>query len=63
MVANLDGLNDVTLLGRHELDAALEVPVFVPVDKRRQPLAGLALAGNWPTRVITLIYFCAQQLI
>jgi len=33
MPTNLDGLAAVTLLRRHELDAALAMPVVVPVRK------------------------------
>jgi hypothetical protein len=42
----------MTLLRRYELDAAVTVPVVVPVDKRHHPLTGLALAGERLTRVI-----------
>jgi len=33
VTADLDGLTTVTLLGRHELDAAVAVTVVVPVHK------------------------------
>jgi len=33
MPTNLDGLSAVTLLRRHELDAAVAVLVVVPIDK------------------------------
>jgi len=33
VIADLFGLADVTLLGRHELDAYVAVPVVVPVHK------------------------------
>ncbi len=33
----LHGLTAVALLGRDELDAAVAVPVVVPVDERRHP--------------------------
>ena len=47
---NFQGLTTVTLVGRHELDAAVAVLVVVPVDKRRHPLTGLELAGERLTR-------------
>ena len=46
MTTDLDGLTAVALVGRHEFDAAMAVPVVVPVDKRRHPLAGLLLAAK-----------------
>ena len=33
VVADLHGLATVTLVGRHELDGAVAVPVVVPIDK------------------------------
>jgi len=32
-MADLDGLTAVALMGRHEFDAAVAVPVVVPVSK------------------------------
>ena len=61
VTTDLDGLTAVTLLRRHELDAAVAVPMVVPVDKRRHPLAGLVLAGKWPSRVIRPVLRCAEQ--
>ena len=43
---NFQGLAAVTLLGHHELDAAMAVLVDVPVDKRGHPLTGWALKAN-----------------
>jgi hypothetical protein len=37
------------------------VPMVTPVDKPRHPLAGLVLAGKWPSRVIRLVLRCAEQ--
>jgi hypothetical protein len=61
VTTDLDGLTAVTLLRRHELDAAVVVPMVVPIDKRRDPLAGLVLAGKWPSRVIRPVLRCAKQ--
>jgi hypothetical protein len=33
VAADLYGLTAVTLLGRHEFDAAVAVPLVVPIDK------------------------------
>jgi hypothetical protein len=43
--ADLHSLTFVPLVRRHELDAAVAVPVVVPVHKRRHPLAGLFEVG------------------
>ena len=61
MPTDLHGLPAVTLLRRRELDPAVAVPMVVPVDKRRHPLAGLVLAGKWPSRVIRPVLRCAEQ--
>ena len=37
----------MTLMGRDEFDAAMAVPVVVPVHKPRYPLACLVFAGAW----------------
>ena len=61
MSTDLDSLTAMALMGRHELDAAVAVPMVVPVDKRRDPLAGLVLAGKWPSGVIRPVLRCAEQ--
>lgn len=61
MVADPLGLTVVTLLRRYELDTAVAVLVVVPVDKRRQPLTGLVLAGEWLTRVIRSVIHRPEQ--
>ena len=48
MAADLHSLATVALVGRHEFDRAVVVPVVVPVHKQRHPLAGLVLAGKGP---------------
>ena len=60
-MADLDGLTAVTLLGRHEVDAAVAVSVVVPVHKRGHPEAGLFLASKWPARVIRPVLCCPEQ--
>jgi hypothetical protein len=61
VTTDLDGLSAVAVMGRHELDTAVAVPMVVPVDKRGHPLAGLVLAGKWPSRVIRPVLRCAEQ--
>jgi hypothetical protein len=41
VTADLHGLTAVTLVGCHELDPAVAVPVVVPVDESGDPLSGL----------------------
>ncbi len=61
VAAYLYGLTAVTLLGRHEFDAAVAVFVVVPVDERCHPLTGLVLAGERLTRVIRSILHRPEQ--
>ena len=49
--ADLHSLALVTLLGRHEFDAAVAVPVVVPIDERDHPLTSLLSPGFW--KVVT----------
>jgi hypothetical protein len=56
LLANCLGGSTVALLGRHEFDAAMAVPVVVPVDKRRYPLACLVFAGEWPAWVVGPVF-------
>jgi hypothetical protein len=44
--ADLYELTAVTLLGRHEFDAAVTVLVVIPVDERRDPLARLLFGSK-----------------
>jgi len=44
--ADFQGLADVALVGRDELDAAVAVTVVLPVDERRHPQAGHLSAVN-----------------
>ena len=47
VAADLYGLTAVTLLGRHEFDAAVAVLVVVPVNELGDPLTGLVSGGKW----------------
>ena len=60
-MADLYGLPAVALVGRHELDAAVAVPVVVPVHKRGHPLTGLVLAGEWSPWVVRPVFCRSEQ--
>ena len=51
--ADLRSLTIVTLLGRHEFDAAVAVPVVVPIDERGQPPTSRLIGGKWLAGVIS----------
>ena len=53
--ADLHGLAIVTLLGRHEFDAAVAALVVVPVDELGDPQTRLFFGGKWFAGVIRSI--------
>ena len=59
--ADLHGLAIVTLLGRHEFDAAVAVLVVVPVDELGDPLTRLFFGGKWFAGVIRSILHRPEQ--
>ena len=59
--ADLHGLAAVTLVGSHELDAAVAVPVVVPIHKRGHPKAGVLRVTKGPTRVVRSVFRCPEQ--
>ena len=61
VTADLHSISVVTLMGRHEFDAAVAVPVVVPINERHHPLAGLVLVGEWPARVIRPVFDRTEQ--
>lgn len=61
VTADLLSITVVTLMGRHKLDPAVEVPVVVPVHKRRYPLACLFHTGEWATWVGRRVFRRAEQ--
>ena len=61
MAADLHGQAIVTLLGRHELDAAVAVLVVVPADELGDPLTRLFFGGQWPAGVIRSILHRPEQ--
>jgi len=61
VTADLHSITVVALMGRHELDAAVAVPVVVPVNKCRHPLAGSLHAREWPARVVRSVFGRPEQ--
>ncbi len=59
--ADFHRLAAVALMRRHELDAAVAVPVVVPVHKRRHPQAGFLSAGEWASWVVRPVFRCSEQ--
>ena len=59
--ADFYSLAIVTLIGRHKFDAAVAMPVVVPLHKIYNPQAGLLLAGEWLTRIIRSVFNGAEQ--
>jgi len=57
----LDGMAAVTLGRRHQLVAAVAMPVVVPVRKLRHQLAGFLLTGKWQSWVVWPIFRVAEQ--
>ena len=59
--ADLRSLTIVTFLGRQELDAAVPVPVVVPVDERSDLLTGLLFGGKGLAGVMRPVLHCPEQ--
>ena len=59
--ADLHCLAIVTLLGCHEFDPAVAVPVVVPVDEHGDPLTRLVFGGKWLAGVIRPILHRPEQ--
>jgi hypothetical protein len=59
--ADFHSLAVVTLNGRHKFDAAVAMPVVVPIHKIYNPQAGLLLAGEWHARIIRPVFNGAEQ--
>jgi hypothetical protein len=63
MAADLHSLAIVTLLGRHEFDAAVAVPVVVPIDERGHPLTSLLFGGKGLAGVIRPILTAPRDFV
>ena len=59
--AEFDRVAAVTLVRRHELDAAVTVLMVVPIHERHHPLTGLCLAGKRPVWVVRTVFDRAEQ--
>ena len=61
LLANRDGGSALSLNGCHEFDAAVPVPMVVPVDECIDPLTGLPFGGKGLAGVIRPVLRCAEQ--
>lgn len=61
LLADCEGDFSVTLIGRYEFDAAMPVPIVVPIHKGSYPLARLAFACKWPARVVGPVHDSLEQ--
>jgi len=61
LTADLRSISVVVLVRSHKLDAAVAVLVVVSVHKRRHPLVGGLLAGEWSAGVIGPVFRCTEQ--
>ena len=61
LLANGLGGSTVALVWCHEFDAAVVVPVIVPIHKCTHPFAGLVLAGKGPAGVIRPVFDRTEQ--
>ena len=59
--ADLFCLTIMTLLGRHEFDAAMAMPMVVPVEKRGHPLTGMGFGGKGLAGVIMPVFRCPDK--
>jgi hypothetical protein len=48
------------LLGRNEFDAAMAVLVVLPINKRRNPLAGFFFVAEWPVGIVRPVFNGAE---
>ena len=61
LLANGDGRSAVSLNGCYVFDAAVAMPVVIPVDELGDPLTGLVFVGKWLAGVIRPIFHRADQ--
>ena len=61
LLTDCGGGSAVALMGRDEFDAAVAVPVVVPIHKSRHPLAYLVFAGERPAGVVGTVLDRAEQ--
>jgi len=61
VAADVQGLSIVTLLVRDEFDAAVAVPLVVPVDELGDPPTGLDFGAKWPAAEIRPVLHRAEQ--
>lgn len=61
MKTDLDSLTVVALLRRHKFDFDVTMKIIVSVQKRRDPFAGIVLAGKRLAGVAGLVLCCPEQ--
>ena len=61
VTADLHSITVVALMGGHNLDPAVAVPMVVPVHKRGNPLASSLRAREWPIRVVRTVFGRPEQ--
>ena len=61
LLANGLGGSTVALVGRHEFDRAVVVPVVLPIHKCARPFTGLALAGKGSAGVVGTVFDRTEQ--
>jgi hypothetical protein len=61
VIADFHSLAVVALMGCHKFDAAVAMPVVVPIHKIYNPQAGLLLAGERLARIIRSVFNSAEQ--
>ena len=60
LAADLNRLTAMPLLGRNEFDAAMAVFVVIPINKRRNPLAGFFFATEWLVGIVRPVFNGAE---
>ncbi len=60
LAADLYRLTAMPLLRRNEFDAAMAVLVVVPINKRRNPLAGFFFAAERPVWIVRPVFNGAE---
>jgi len=56
LLANDLGCSTVSMMGRHEFDVAVAVPLVVPIHKCSYPFACFVLAGKVPAGVVVAVF-------
>ncbi len=60
LAADLHSLTAMPLLRRNKFDAAMAVLVVIPINKRRNPVAGFFFAAEWPVWIVRPVLNSAE---